>query len=306
MSGILRIVLSLVNLVTAILHILGCYLLTCQYRYGVQTSNQLFLINLSISEGTLNILEILSIPINGIESISEQVVRTIDDCQYYVKIVRGYGCVVMYYLTMVYLTLDKLFDILLNIRYPLYWREEYTKRLLKATWGITLTIAITASIVHYFYQVEFHEILDTYAYPILDVIFILIALVTYGFIFHKYKQTRRPPVGGMTAIPSPGRFQIFMKSRFFIPVLLITTFITFMAIPDMISPYCIHHIWEDRSNAENTMIRISFAVSYLSDAIIYIWVKYSVRTLLLSKLGFIRPLRSTTLRAPAHLRVTEF
>ena len=51
MTVTLTIILSLLNVVTTMLHILGCYLLTCQYNYGEQNPQQLYLINLSISEG---------------------------------------------------------------------------------------------------------------------------------------------------------------------------------------------------------------------------------------------------------------
>ena len=51
MSIVLSIVLSILNVVTTLLHILGCYLLTYQYNNGVQNPQQLYLINLSISEG---------------------------------------------------------------------------------------------------------------------------------------------------------------------------------------------------------------------------------------------------------------
>ena len=54
-------------------------------------------------------------------------------CQHYIKTVRGYGFNTVYLLTMIYLTLDKMFDIYLNIKYHVYWNEIRTKVLLAGT-----------------------------------------------------------------------------------------------------------------------------------------------------------------------------
>ena len=60
MNIILIVVLSVLNVVTALLHGLGCYLLTHQYREGLQTPQQLYLVNLAVSEGVANLLQLLT------------------------------------------------------------------------------------------------------------------------------------------------------------------------------------------------------------------------------------------------------
>ena len=286
MSTALILTLSTVNLITTILHTLGGYLLIYQYHNGSQDSQQLFLINLAISEGVANLLQFLINPISDMFSMSIKVAFVTNKVQYYIKTLRGYGFVTVYFLTMIYLTLDRLFDILLNIRYPLYWNEKNTRKLLTITWAMSISTAITVSIVDWVYEIGSHEILDIYIYPTFDIVFTIIAVLTYGFIFHKYKQTRAPPTHATCTshLGRPHTLRVFQNSRFYIPVLLITTFIVFMVIPEMIH-LCLVVIKGTHFNPLKTILTILWALSYLSDAIIYIFMKPSVRRLLLRKFG---------------------
>ena len=252
MSLVLTVILSVLNLVATILHILGCYLLVCQYKNGLQNSQQLYLINLAVSEGSVNFLQLLT-------NYTSHNLYVLRQCQHYIKTVRGYGFVTVYYLTMIYLTLDKLFHIALNMKYPLYWNGDRTKMLLITTWVITISSAITVSVVHHFTGFEVLEVLDWYVYPTFNVIFLICAVIAYGFIFHKYKESRMPPVPYITGQRRESTYQIFRKSRFFIPVLLITTFIFFLAIPDFIQTvhvamgYSHNHNFRNKHNASYIM-----------------------------------------------------
>ena len=276
---LLTIFLSALNLITALLHALGCYLLACQHRNGLQTSQQLFLINLSISEGFFNFLKFLTNNHFGVHTKCSSL-RTF---QHYTKTVRGYGFATVYFSTMIYLTVDKLFDILLNIRFHLYWKELRTRRLLIGTWCLSLTSAVCASIAYYYTGFYVHETLDLYVYPTFNIVFLLVAILTYAFIFHKYKQTRLPPVPFPTSdiTRRESGFKVFQRSRFYIPVLLIGTYTVFMFIPSFVQT--VHVAMGNKHNYDviiNNVLRILWSVSYLADAIIYIFLKKSVRRLL--------------------------
>ena len=275
------------------LHVLGCYLLTCQYRNGLQNTQQLFLINLSVSEGALNFLQLLTNHVDPTSSglinnlkagnisttnhvhrlsssdISSSPSTVATMIRHYIKTVRGYGFTTMYFLTMIYLTFDKLLDIYLNIRYHLFWNERRTKKLIVVTWCITLTSAILVSVAYHFTGFNDHETLDLYVYPTLDVIFLFIASLTYVFIFHKYKKSRIPPVP-MNINQSAVRlstFKVFQKSRFYIPVLLITSFIIFVAIPDFIQMAFVAKGFTHDGHDSVHELRILWAMSFLIDAI---------------------------------------
>ena len=251
------------------LHILGSYLLIHQYWNNVQNPQQLFLINLATTEGIINLIRWIASILN-LPSVSPNFASSIHECQYYIRMLRGFGFNTVFFLSMIYLTLDKLFDILLNIKYPLYWNEKGTINLLKVTWTISITSAITVSIIYHSTRHDFIEILNVYVYPIFYFIFITIALLTYGFIFHRYKQTRTPPTQNISNIAHPNAFQLIVKSRFYIPVLLIGAFIVFMAIPEIIHLSFIYTKGKPGVRLR-TILKIFWALSYLSDAIIYIY-----------------------------------
>ena len=159
-------------------------------------------------------------------------------CQNHLITIRGYGFVSVYFLVMIYMTLDKLFDIYLNIKYHLYWSEFRAKNLLLLTWLVTICSAVVACMGHHFTGFAVHEVLDLYVYPTFDVIFLVIAIITYTFIFHKYKQSRLPPVilsRRSSMVVCVKTWKVFKQSRFYIPLLLTVTFIVFMVVPEFIN-----------------------------------------------------------------------
>ena len=282
----LLIVLSLLNVVTVMLHGLGCYLLISQYRFGLHTPQQLYLINLAVSEGTTNFLQLLI----NYEGKHLHNSTTIHTWQHYVKTMRGYGFVTVYFLTMIYLTLDKLLDIYLNIKYHLYWNEYRTKNLIVTTWIVTLSSAVTASIVYHFTGFDVHETLDLNIYPKFDVVFLIVAGTTYPLIFHKYKQSRAPPhlirlITQSSMEEAVETFKVFKQSRFYIPLLLTVSFTMFMVIPEFVN---FSQVVSGHKHCDDSVLmiclRILWTMSYLVDAIIYIWIRTSVRKLLKRKL----------------------
>ena len=72
-------------------------------------------------------------------------------------------------------------NIILNIKYPLYWNEQRTKVLLKVTWAVTIATAVGASVAHYYTKIDFHLILDLYLYPTYVLVFLVCSL--YFLVF---------------------------------------------------------------------------------------------------------------------------
>ena len=277
----LTIPLSLLNITNSILHLIGCYLLTSQYNSGAQTPQQVFLINISITEASVNLLQLV------LNHTYDTNISWLKHTLKYLKTVRGYGFVCVYFITMIYITLDRLFDILLNIKYPVYWNERRAIVLVLATWCVAQACAVGTCFLQHHAQVQVYDILELYVYPVFGILFIAIATVTYVFIFRKYKQSCVPPVArlsmcGDSLTSSLSTYQMFRKSRFYIPVLLIGTFIVFTAVPDLIQMTFVYLGYHNNIGVE-TLMRILWALSYLSDAFIYIWVKTSVRRLLKKK-----------------------
>ena len=274
----LAITIITLRVVVMVLHTTGSYLLICLYRDGQNKPEHLFLLNLSISEIVIAVLDILS---EILKLSKNDLALNIKD---YVDIANGYGISLVYYLCMMFLTVDRLLEIILSIKYYLYCDEKKAKRLLKVTWGLSILSCITISIVHGVTKADVFDPLYMYIYPTMDFIFIIIAFVTYVFLFRKYRLSRIPP----TQKSAPGSrkrretaLRVFRTSQFHVPVLLIATFLVFMIIPDLLNPFGV-------TGSEESLVYkfciFSFGLAYLTDAVIYIFLSPAVKNLLLKNL----------------------
>ena len=283
-SIVLVVVLLILNILNTLLHILGIYLLICVIRNGTETAEKLYLINLSTCEALMNFLE-ASRRITSLIPLSPGANKIIDEINQYVLIVMFTGISFVFYLDMIYLTFDKLLDIVLNIKYHLYWDVFKAKRLIKGTWVIGVSLSITIALLYRFTNYDWEGAFFKCFYPTLEFGFIVLAFVTYSFIFYKYKETRRAPLiaGTRYQQKKESYFRIFRRSRFYISVLIILNFLVFMVIPDLIYLF-VGIIYGHATETLSISCWISYAVSNLLDLWIYTFLQVSVRKLLLRKL----------------------
>lgn len=264
----LPITLIVLNCTNVALHSLGVYLLVTIYKNGNDTTQMLYLIHLAVSEALMNFLECFR---RTSELISEG--NIIKEVRAYILIIMFTGISLFFYLVMVYITVDKMMEVVLSIRFPLYWDVQKAKKLLYGTWVIGLCLSVIVSLLHYFDEFVWEDIFFKYFYPILGWTFIIIASITYGFIFCKFKTstiTRRR--NSIT--------QVFRKSRFYLPFSLILTFLVFIVIPDMVYLF-IGIINGNETDLLLAVCWISYAISNMVDAWIYIFMQPKVRKLLM-------------------------
>ena len=273
----LTITVIVLRVVVMVFHITGSYFLICLYKIGQNKPEHIYLINLSISEIIIAAYDILS---EVLKLSKNSVALSVKD---YVDIANGYGISLVYYLCMMFLAVDRLLEIQLNIKYHLYCDEDKAKFSLKVTWGISVLSTIIISLVHGVIKIDVFDPLYMYVYPTLDLMFTIIAVVTYGSLFHRYRKARLPPTQQSTSGSNQKQeslLHVFQASKFYIPTLLIATFLLFMVIPDLLTPFGI-------TGSEESLVYkfciFSFGFGYLSDAIIYIFLSISVKKLLLKR-----------------------
>ena len=213
MEIVLIITLFTLNIINTFLHSIGTYLLLRVSKYGIETSQIVYLVNLSISEALMNALEALRrIPdLIEITGTSKEIILEI---QKYLLIIMFTGISFVYYLNMIYLTFDRLMEILLHIRYPVFWNETKARWLLTATWITGGTLSTIISFLHRFINYAWEDAFFKYFYPILEFTFIIVATLTYSFLFYKYKETRSLP-GPCGARQSVSCIRTFRQSRFY-------------------------------------------------------------------------------------------
>ena len=289
----LKITLLVLNLANSLLHGVGIYLLVTlfpQSRFKIQ---QRYLIHLSVCEFTINTLEVINI-LNGFVEYSPDAQSKVDEVFHYVLIIQFTGVSLVFYLDMIYLTLDRLFEIVLNIKYPVYWSEEKARNLLIVTWVVSGLITVAFCIAHGLLEWAWEPVIFTYFFPTMEFLFVFLAITTYIFIFRKYKITRISPAPNLEILKlSPktrkrrrSSFYIFRRSKFFIPVLLILTFLIFMVGADLTLLF-VGVIQGNDSLELRTAVFISYAISNLFDAWIYIFLQKDVKRLLYRKLGLV-------------------
>ena len=283
----MEMILLLLNLLNSFLHTTGFYLLICLYKEGNQEVQILFLINLSLVEGFVNITGFISqITFFYIKpSIIANEIYT------YIWIINETGINFIYFMAIIYITVDKWLEILLNIKYFLYVNERKVKYLLTATWLTGLLFSIGLSVAVGVFKIDFENIqeeLTKFYYPTFDFVFITVLIVCYVYIFRQFKQTRvKPHLQQPSVTVRQSTFLVFRKSKFFIPFLLTFTFVLFVIIPDLLYLFIV--VISDNFSVElDTACYISYALSDLVDAILYIFLYGDVRRLLWRKIKAIR------------------
>lgn len=120
--------------------------------------------------------------------------------------------------------------------------------------------------------------------------FTILALVTYSVIFWKYKKSRdslhRFEISDNTERnEQSSALQMFRNSRFYVSILISTTFLVFITIP-----FCVDTFLSANGQLQNDNYSTSTAyniaeilgyLGYTSDAIIYIFLQKDVRKTLL-------------------------
>jgi hypothetical protein len=283
----LNITLLVLNIANVLLHGTGSYLLGCIYKQGKRSAQKIFIINLSVCELIMNLMECLRrildfVPLSGRGSSNKI------EFQHYLLIIMFTGISFVFYMDMIFITLDRLLNILLNVRYRIYCNHTKAKYLLLVTWLLGIVICLSVSLAHYFTEYVWEAFFFMYFYPTVEISFIILALVTYAFIFKQYHKSHRIPTQRTTrgrqqnGGKPESAFQVFRMSRFFVSILLITSFIIFMLIPDLV--YLFYGVLGN--NESSTLLAccwISYAISNLMDGWVYIFMQSTVKSLLRKK-----------------------
>ena len=128
---------------------IGAVLLITHHRNNNNNPQAIYLINLSILQVLLNLIEML-------ERIPEMISHTMElssfwnNVQHYGTIVNLTGVWLARYLTIVYVTIDRFFMVRLGFKYQEYFQPKVAKYLVLVTWIITVFIPVSICIIDLF------------------------------------------------------------------------------------------------------------------------------------------------------------
>ena len=180
----------------------------------------------------------------------------------------------MYNFIMTLITLDRLLEFKLNIKYPLYFSPKMTLLAI-----ITLFIASLIVFVYVFIS----EMLNPWNYPVFFLVYLhipveglnlILASFTYYTIFQKIKSNRAKRKEIRRLVNDNTQSQTIF--RIFVPSFIILTYIFFNLIPSIIltiAPY----YFPGQGTINMYIIILLYSLGWLSNPLVYIFSLKSVR-----------------------------
>ena len=270
---VLWIVMLLIDVLNVLLHSTGIYLLWKIYVWKEITTQQLVLFHLSIAEGLLSTLfvvfDVLVLTSNGEYGLYVTHVEEI--------------LLVVIYLIMIFMTVDRLMAVVLSWKYKIHWRVGRTKKLLAVIWLLGIMMGVCFNLLDELLPPDLRSVfIDVYYYLqiVFSLIFVAIAVLTYVIIYWKDKMSGRFLQKHATPNENDQQQSTRQQSklRFRIPGLIILSYLICNTIPSiMIILWFVHSL----SYELVKVMFLLFRLGYTSDPFIYIFLQAKVRNQLL-------------------------
>ena len=255
-------ILGSITTLGLLLHLIGSYLQWKTYNWGRITTQQLLIFHLSICECIMNGNWIIIITLTAIWKDT--------NIRYF-----GYFFVVylavsgIIYKIMMFITVDRLMAVVLNLKYHQYWTVGRTKIATSVIWVIGFTELISFVICNTFLGYWFRIIEVVYFKVVFSFLYILLAIMTYTVIFWKYKISRR--LSRSQDVPINDKRN--RTSRFYVAVFIILSYLVFNVIP-----FCTFALsYKGNGDIPSLLEGILLHLGSSADALIYIFLQRNVR-----------------------------
>lgn len=263
-------VFTILSALVLLLHSLALVLL---FKIKVVNGSQKYLLtSLCLAELCLGANSILFSTFKSLEMVTVlEIVEIFDLIPLYL----------LYLLIMIFITLDRLFEFRLNIKYSLYWSPKKTFYALTIVFSILILVLVCLIILKVFFtSFDFVKIIMIYVLPQFGIVFMILAIYTYYLIFKKLKRNRRTSRKIKQNIMMQNsciQNEISTKGfRVFVPSLIIATFILLSIIP-YVTMLIYYYVFNEQHQLLLKFILIMFPLGWLADAVIYIFTLRQIR-----------------------------
>ena len=190
----------------------------------------------------------------------------------------------------------------MNYQYPVYWSINKAKILVKVTivacFVVNVVITITCFLVNKEGRYDIYTTYHLYIPTCLDILFLIVTVVTYTFIFIKYRHTRllsarrtklyRQSAFNKTYLHTnkkekPTILNLFFGSRFYVAVLITVSFLMFSVAPGLVYS-CYQLIGRPIPSMMELCLYVLFKIGDVSEAAIYTFLQRPVRNMLRAKI----------------------
>ena len=194
----------------------------------------------------------------------------------------------MYFFVMTFVTLDRLAEVKLHLKYPIYCTAKRTITILILAFSITVLLFVGLLIVYLNDKtpdktnlMSWHQILFYYLLTILQFIFLIIAFITYIYIFKKLYKNRlvsQKIINQLNKNPTQERDskKTQRNPKIFVPSFIILTFILFEITPHYLF-LGLFWISMEGANEIIQLIPILYFLGWCLDPIIYIFSIKSIQ-----------------------------
>ena len=225
--GIIHLILVLANI---FFHCTGIYLLIL-LKYNVEGKIHLiYLLSVCCSELISSIISLSTLLLTVIK-VPDVAVRK--EIEYHFIVVKSTLLLIVYFLTMVVILIDKLLEIMLHITYPVYWNERKAKILIITMWMFGGFLYLSSILVYHIIGFNVIPYFPKYIMLPGNIAYLIFAVISYAYIFYNFNKSRMSPYQGRRTniAETINVYNVFKKSRFFIPLTLILVYIIFYIIP---------------------------------------------------------------------------
>ena len=274
-------VLTILSALVLLLHSLALVLLFKIKVQNVNGSQKYLLTSLCLVELCLGANSILFSTFKSLEMVTVlETVEIFDLIPLYLLYLL-IPLYLLHLLIMIFITLDRLFEFRLNIKYSLYWSPKKTFYALTIVFSILILVLVCLIILKVFFtSFAFVKIIMIYVLPQFEIIFMILAIYTYYLIFKKLKRNRRTSRKiKQNIMMQNSRIQNETSTkgfRVFVPSLIIATFILLSIIP-YVTMLIYYYVFNEQHQLLLKFILIMFPLGWLADAVIYIFTLRQIR-----------------------------
>ena len=246
-----EIILVFLSAFSAVLQVIGVYVL--YHTNNLRATQRMILINVGFDH---ILCLISSIPRN---------IQGLDEYSWL-----AYVPAFNYALIMHYLSIDRMLEIYLHLKYPIYMTKKVSHFIIVLLWLISSLLVAVVLLVTYFHP-NFEEKLFMFIFAIMIWCALCTAVFVYSYIYRKWTVLRKDAQGTRQCARAN-------TNAFLLPVLVVFTFILFQGSGSVI--IIIQNTAELNARTSSLLkyvIFMLFTFGDISDALIYIFLQKDVR-----------------------------
>ena len=251
----------------ALLHLIGLVLL-CIVKTSF-VNQRMITIHLAVTE-ILNCLFQVSVCVNAL--VKSRMYEMYLVLQFFIIF-----CGTSSKIIMMYLTMDRLLDIALHLKYAIYFTKRVVMGILSTIWLLSFTLGIIFTLL----QLNVRNVIvrkslyetRNYLFFTLDLFITVNAIFTYVCLYFKVKTALRNTPGGQSG---GGQNPL---AKFVVPCVLILTYVIFNVTGSLLKMF---YFWNRKQTMFVNVSGLLVMFGWISDACVYIFAQREVRLYLIS------------------------